>query len=590
MNRHPQSLVIGMRLALLAGFMVLAAVLFNMQILRGAYFRQIAQNNYVRLVRIPAVRGEIFDHRSRPIVTNTHATNLYITPGKVDDHDALARFLLSFLGISQAELDELLHENRFRPYHPALLASDIPFELYVRMAEILNFSPSLSFREETGRQYLLPAHFLGYIGRINEDEYEKLKDNDYRQDDLLGKAGLEKTYETILRGTPGYEVVQVDARGNSLNLMRHNLSREPEPGMQLVLSIDLELQKYIRTLLEPCEKAAAVAIDPRTGGILAWVSQPGFDQNLFLRRISGEEWQALVNDPNKPMLDRVAQGAYPPGSVFKPVVASMGLERGVITPESRPVFCSGGYQVGNRWFRCWSAAGHGALDLTGALEQSCDVYFYDLSQHLPLDAWKQYVQASHWMGPTGIDLPTQREGFFPDEAWFKKHFGEHVSIRGHKVNLAIGQGEVLTTPLHVCAYYAALAENGLWRQPHFFRKVIGENASEVNSAFTVREERLPASDATIAAVRHGLWEVVNGPAGTGRVAAIPGAKVYGKTGAAENSAGGQTHAWFACWAEWNEPEIALVVFVENAGHGGSVAAPIAAQILDYYSRNIRTNP
>ncbi|MCD4827986.1 MAG: penicillin-binding protein 2 [Candidatus Cloacimonetes bacterium] len=579
-----------LRLFLLVGFATLASYLFNLQVVRGSYYQGIAENNYVRLVRVPPVRGEIFDRRNRPLVVNIPTTNLYITPGRIENRQLLTRFLQRHLGVSAVELEELLFENRFNPHGDALLFANVPFNICVRIAENQNYYPSLSFRRENGRRNLIPAHFLGYIGGIGEEEYQRLAALDYKRNEFLGKAGLEKTYELLLRGEAGYEVRQVDARGMSLDLLRHNLQKGPKPGLQLMLTIDLELQNYTRELLSPYERAAAVVIDPRTGGVLAWVSQPEFDQNRFMRRISNQEWQELMDNPARPLLDRVLQGTYPPGSVFKPITASLGLERNVITPDEKLASCNGGMQVGNRWFACWNEHGHGRSALTDAIKVSCDVYFYDLSSRLDLDDWQEWTRQNGWIDETGIDLPSQRSGFFPNSDWYIERFGRDISLRGHKVNLAIGQGEALTSPLHVCCYYAALANGGTWRTPHFFRKVIGENASSVNQAFAPEQRRLPISERTLSVLREGLWKVVNEERGTGQVAQVEGAVVYGKTGSAENHQGELTHAWFVCWAEWNEPEIAVTVFMENAGHGGSVAAPVAKQILDYYARNMRTNP
>ena len=590
MSKFERSVVITLRLALLAGFSILAVYLFHLQVMRGEYYRRIAENNYVRLVRIPPSRGEIFDRRNRPVVVNVPTLNLYLVPGMIANRTALNRFLQHHLGIASAEIEEIIEEYRFNPMGAALLSPNVPFEIYVRMQENLNYFPALSFRRENGRKYLLPAHFLGYIGRIGEEEYARLKDDDYQRDDFLGKAGLEKTYETLLRGEAGYEVRQVDARGKSLNLLRHTMQKEPKPGLELVLSIDMELQRYARELLAGYERAAAVAIDPRTGEVLCWVSQPGFDQNRFMRRMSTQEWQELVDDPSRPLLDRVQQGTYPPGSVFKPVTASLALERGVVTPQERLANCTGGMQIGDRWFRCWQEWGHGRTNMTEALKVSCDVYFYDLSSRLELDDWNQWTHDNGWVDETGIDLPTQRKGFFPNTAWYRERYGRYTSIPGHMVNLSIGQGEVLTSPLHVCCYYAALADGGTWRTPHFFRRVIGENASAINESTAFSSRRLPMQQSTLEVIRHGLWRVVNEEHGTASSARVEGATVYGKTGSAENHQSEETHAWFAGWAEWSEPEIAVTVFVENAGHGGAVAAPIGGKILDFYARNIRTNP
>ena len=286
------------------------------------------------------------------------------------------------------------------------------------------------------------------------------------------------------------------------------------------------------------------------------------------------------------MLDRVIQATYPPGSIYKTITASAGLEGHHITPGEKLAFCSGSYTLGNRSYACWWEYGHGRLDITNAIKQSCDVYFYDLSLRLSLEEFRTHSYNNMVLDPTGIDIPGERSGFFPNTAWYKKRMGKYAPIKGYKINLAIGQGEILVTPLAMCCYYNALARDGNWIQPYLYKRTIGVNLPELE----LREAELPISAETLALLQNALWEVVNEKKGTGGATRFRNIDVFGKTGSAENPFGKMTHAWFAGYAKWEQPEISFLVFVENAGHGGSIAAPIARAIIDYYDKNMRTNP
>jgi penicillin-binding protein 2 len=573
----------------LAGaFMLVVGFLFNLQVIQGAKYRRISERNYVRIVRINAVRGEIYDRKYKPIVLNSPCFNLYFDPGKIRDKDALADLISGIFPMSRDEVLKLVKANRFLRGQDILVTPNVDYQTYVLLSERMNYFPELSFRVESIRQYLLRAHFLGHVGRVDEKEYAKLRDQGYAMDDIVGKKGLEKYYEKMLRGSPGYRVLQVDASGRSLNFLKHNLEKKPVAGDQLVLALDADLQRDIQNLFTEGMQGAAVAMDVRTGGILTYVSMPNYDQNIFMNRISADVWSSLVNDPGKPLLDRVIQASYPPGSAFKAVTGSVGLEEGKIDAHTLLAPCVGGMQYGNRFYRCWSSAGHGCLPLTDALMVSCDVFFYSLSTRLDLDRWRWYVDRYGLIDKTGIDLTDEKGGFFPSVAWYKKTQGQHVGIRGRMLNLAIGQGEVLVTPLQLCAYYAALANSGYWKRPRMFLRVLGKEAPPPDAGY-----KIPISDEHMALIRQGLWKVVNGPSGTGGRArsTLPGVVVYGKTGSSQNAMGQETHAWFAGFAEFDgQPEIAFAILLENAGHGGSISAPIGGEIVDYYAKNVRIKP
>ncbi|MDD4310196.1 MAG: penicillin-binding transpeptidase domain-containing protein, partial [Candidatus Cloacimonetes bacterium] len=466
-----------------------------------------------------------------------------------------------------------------------LLVDNIPYDTILILSEQMNYYPELSFRIGSTREYLYPNHFTGYVGRISEKEYELYKKEDYSLNSYIGKTGLERYYEVLLRGYDGREIVQVDAQGRSLELFAENSNIEPLNGLSAVLTIDNDLQEFVASSYPAGMNGAIVVSDVRTGGILAYVSKPDYDPNLFMKRIEPETW-AMLNRTEKPMMDRVIHAAYPPGSVFKPLTAGMGLDNGVINAFTRLASCVGGMQVGNRFFRCWNPRGHGSTNVIEALMVSCDVFFYDLSFKLSLDAMRSYALACHLFGKTGIDLPNERSGFFPSTDWYRKTYGKNEGIIGHKVNLSIGQGEVLSTPLQLNAFYAAIANNGLWTQPHLLKQTVGRGRLTRDQVMPLTRKRLPMKPSTIKTIQEGLWSVVNSPGGTGANAKVNGATVYGKTGSAENSMGRTTHAWFCGYLVTTKPEIVVTVFMENAGGGGALAAPITARIFNYYVGNL----
>lgn len=566
-------------------FCLLVMSLFRLQVIKGQHYQRVAESNFVRIRRIVATRGEIYDQKYRPIVQNVPAHNLYLTSGKIRNLQSLSRFLERFFGITEDELTEIVMKQRFKTYEEILLADNIDYDLMLMLSEYMNYYPELVFRIGSTRNYLYPNHFSGYVGRINETEYERFREEDYSLNSYIGKTGLERFYEVLLRGKDGREVVQVDAQGRSLDLFRQEGYIEPLNGLSLVLTIDNDLQDFAIRAFPAGIKGSVVVSDVQSGGILAYVSKPDFDPNVFMQRVTPEIW-AELNVPAKPMLDRVIHATYPPGSVWKPITAGLGLEKGIVDRHTLLSHCAGGMQIGNRFFRCWDHSGHGRTNVVDALKVSCDVYFYDLSLKLPLEELYNYALASHMGVPTGIDLPNERRGFFPNLEWYRKRFGANIGITGHKVNLSIGQGEILTSPLQMNAYYAAIANNGLWIQPHLLKQTVGRGRLTREEVQSVIKQQLPFSNEHLRVIQDGLWAVCNAPGGTARSVQVPGAVTFGKTGSAENSMGKTTHAWFCGYIVTDKPEIAVTVFMENAGGGGSMAAPVARQIFDYYMGNI----
>ncbi|MCF7794001.1 MAG: penicillin-binding protein 2 [Candidatus Cloacimonetes bacterium] len=560
-------------------FLVLFASLFRLQVIEGKKYESIAENNIVRIKKLLPVRGEIFDQKFRSIALNKPSINLYCTPGKVADKLKLIEFISQNFSIKSEEIEKILYENRFRLYQEILLVQNVDHSNLVRVMEFFNYYPSLSYKTESIRDYSYPNHFSGHLGRINEKEYKVRKEQGYTINSFLGKTGLEKQYESLLRGKNGHRIIQVDASGNDLQLFKHNLDKPAQNGADLILTIDNQLQAYSNSIFPEDMKGAIVVMNAETGGILTYLSKPEFDQNIFSSNISTTVWNELMNDQDKPMLDRIIHGAYPPGSVYKPIMATLGLETNTIQKDTKLVACDGGLMVGDRYFKCWWEEGHGRLDVIDAMKVSCDVFFYDLSLKFSLDDINQFSKKNMITRKTGVDLPSERSGFFPTHKWYIDNYGKYVPIIGHKVNLAIGQGEVLTTTLQICAYYAALSNNGKWMRPHLLKKYILGNKT---SNFKTEGVQIPVSEENLELLRLSLWKAVNERYGTGTAANVGGVDVYGKTGSAENHMGEETHSWFAGFVETDEYKISFIVFVENGGHGGSVAAPIAGKIIQFY--------
>jgi penicillin-binding protein 2 len=569
-------------------FGVLFFALFRLQVVQGEYYKQIAESNFVRLRRINATRGEIYDHKYRPIVENIPSLNLYLITGRITSYQALADFLSQEFGISGEELKTQINSTRFRSYEDIIVAENIPYDKVLTLSERLNYFPELFFRTDTTRHYLYPNHFTGYVGRINEQEYRAYKTEDYTINSQIGKTGLEKYYEVLIKGSDGREIVQVDASGRNLNLFRNDRTILPQNGMGLVLTIDDDIQQYAESVFPGGMRGAIVVMDVRSGGILAYVSKPSYDPNLFMSKISQQDWKALNENKARPMLDRIIHAAYPPGSVFKPATAGAGLEKGVVNQYTLLANCVGGFKVGPRFFRCWSSSGHGRSNLITAIKVSCDVYFYDLSLRIKLEDYKQFVNSCYLGVKTGVDLPNERSGLFPDSKWYYQHYGKAISITGQKVNLAIGQGEVLCTPLQICAFYSAIANNGVWIQPHLLEKTVGKDAVSSQLVNPLQRQKLPVSLSNLRIIQQGLYSVCNVSGGTATGVKVKGATTFGKTGSAENIRGRTTHAWFCGYIVSDKPEIAVTVFLENAGHGGSASAPLATRIFNYYMGNYQS--
>jgi penicillin-binding protein 2 len=565
-------------------FSVIIVQLYSEQIIRGEMYDEIARRNYVRIARITAPRGMILDEKMRPIVENRPSVNLYFIPNMVTDRNRFIEFVTTNVGVSTEFVERLFFENRFRSFDEVMIFENLQELELARVAEGMNYFPELFLKPESLRLYNIPNHFTGYVGKINEAEFQRFRGEDYTLNSLIGKNGIERFYEGLLAGRSGYEIMQVDSRGRNLNLFRHDIQRTPVSGFNLVLTINLELQEFIRSIFPHDKAGAVVVINPADGSILSYNSFPEYDQNWFSRGISHAQWNFLLNHELSPLLDRVTNGTYPPGSTYKVLSAAFGLENNFVNDVVRLAHCGGGMQIGNRFFKCWLERGHNRTNIYEAMAVSCDVYFYDLSARFNLDEFSAFSHNSFLHARTGVDLPSERAGFFPNTEWYRRQLGRHFSTLGIRANLVIGQGEVLTSPIAMCAYYAAIANNGVWHTPHLFSRAFNEDRVIHYDFFNRTSQVLPYSQETLKILQKTLYDAVYRPDGTAWRARVPGVVVHGKTGSSENPHGELTHASYAGYAKWDGvPEIAFYVIVENAGGGGAVAGPIVRQIIEFYN-------
>jgi len=548
--------------ATLAIFLLVALYAFKLQVLNGPTYYRISEENYIKKIYVAAPRGRILDRRNIEIANTRPGFFVSVTPAIIDS--ASLQEVARLLAVDpQAIRTKMAVEKN--PYMSVKIAHDIPIEKFSIIEEILEDLKGVEVGVEPLRNYPYRAtlcHLIGYVGEVTDVE---LKASDkYLPGNYLGRMGLEEQYEDILKGDDGVEYIEVDARGREVGQV---LEKRPVPvtlGKDLQTSVDLALTESTARYLADYEKAAVVALDPRTGEILTLYSKPGFDPNLFVRGVGKVEWQALNNSENAPMYNRAIMSCYPCGSTFKPFIALAALDAGMIDENRCFESCPGQYILGRRVFRCWKI--HGRLALVDAIIHSCDVYFYQLGRFIGVDTISSRLRKCGFGQNTGVDLPQEKAGILPDRNWFAAKYGDYWT-EGHILNLSIGQGDLLVTPIQLACAYSLFVNGGKIPKPHLLK------SKKISYTLT------GISPAALDVVCRGLKGVVS--IGTGVMAQVRDIEVGGKTGTAENPHG-EDHSWFVGYAPANDPKILVCVLVENAGHGGSVAAPIAGKIIDAY--------
>lgn len=567
-----------------------------LQLIEGEQHLATSEANRLRADYIQAPRGLLLDREGRPLVQNRPSRNLVLDPAVIRPHEKELRERLAlFLDSDGSQLFDtlfirkLLRQARMTPsQHPVLLEDATPEEIAL-FAEQQYRLPGVIQEVAMRREYphgTLAGHLLGYIGEIPEKRLDSLATKGYRMGDLIGQMGLEEQYENVLRGRDGVRYIEVDAKGRVVGIPDDMPRTEPVPGRHIRTTIDLDIQKVMEEAFPDSLSGAGVALDPRTGEVLAMVSSPRIDPNIFSlpARRRAKEWAKLALDSRRPLNNRAIQGTYEPGSTFKIVSSLAGLTSGKVSYHSHfPVACKGGFRFGVRYQRCWqeSPPYHGALDMNGALTQSCDVYYYQLGLLVDMPWINQTARALGLGERTGIDLPNEKQGYLVDSA---SHEQRHKRLgwkwaRGLILNLAIGQGE-LVTPLQLATMIGGVANGRDVMRPHLLQAVLEPETNRVLEKPSPQVlHKLPFTEQQISQIHASLDSVVNGLHGTGRSVRLKEVRVGAKTGSAENPHGEKTHALFVAAAPLDAPEIAIGVIVENAGHGGSVAGPIVAKAL-----------
>jgi len=580
-------------------FAVVITRLWYLQVEQGDYYNLLADSNRVRSIDITAPRGNIYDNKGREIVTNRPSFNVVWIRESNKINDEWLKRLTRLLRLDSATLLEKIRKMAGTPGHiPVRLAEDIDWETVARIENNRMYLPEIKIEVVPLRIYHfgnLASHLIGYMGEINKTELDKADRTLYRGGDLIGKMGLEHLREQDLRGEKGSNNMEV----NALGFEQQNLKDvEPQPGKDLYLTIDVELQKIAEEEMAAKNRAGAVvAMEANTGRLLAVASAPQLHLDEFVGGISQKAWKEMLDNPLHPLINKVVQGQYPPGSTYKPITAFAALAEGVVTPDT-PVFCPGSMQFGNGTYRCWKKGGHGTVNLRRALAESCDVYFYTVGLKLGVDRLAKYARMFGLGEKTGIEMEHEKGGIVPSTEWKKKRYNVKWH-EGETISVAIGQGYDLTTPLQVAQMTSVIANGGTLYKPAVVDKVIDADGKEVYAFEPEVISRIPGQGRNMKLIREGMIDAVNSRRGTGREGQIDeqhGIIVGGKTGTAQVVRLAQyihlkeedipykyrDHAWFTCFAPASNPEIVVTVLVEHGLHGGSASAPIAAKILNRY--------
>lgn len=562
---------------ILTSFLILlVAKLIHLQVVDYNYYFQMSEENRIRLVPRTAMRGKIVDREGRALATDRPAYTVSVIPSEIRQLPILSEELAPLLDMDKEAIEQKVKERRSRKYEPIPVRKDLEFASVCIIEESNELFPGVMYQLDHARTYPynnVAAHLLGYTGEVDERESK----TEYRIGTMIGRAGVEKQYDRPLRGIDGIDYLEVSATGRILGALESKPNKDPVPGSELGLTLDLDLQILCDSLFGDTLTGAAVFIDPRNGEVLAMVSKPNYDANLFSGYVPREAYRQLSNDERRPLLDRVIRGTYPPGSTAKLLTAGAALETGAIDRNSHFRACYGGFQFGNRYFRCHKKQGHGSQDVVGALEVSCDTYFYQVGLKLGLENWSSYAKRCGFDVLTGIDVPAERAGHVPTAEWYEKVYGKYGWTKAVLLNLGIGQGELLTTPIALAEFYCGIANGGMVMKPHIMRYIKSPNG-EITHAQPEVTRQLPFSASTLAILREGCWRVVQGGAGTAARSRIEGVEYGGKTGTAQNPHGNE-HALFCAFGPYDNPTIVGMVIVENAGHGSVAAAPIVQKVF-----------
>lgn len=579
-------------LVLAISFSILLLRFWYLQIFKGKEFRELSENNRIRIVRVNPFRGMIYDRNGYILVENRPVFVLKVVPEDVKDWDGLMSLLLNLVEIDGEDVKARLSKAKSRPrFEPIVLKKDLSWEEIAKVETFKIELPGVSLDVEPRRFYpdgKLASHILGYLGQLNLSELRDIKFANYSQGELVGKYGVEELKEEFLRGSRGGQQVEVNALGRVKKVL---YELKPVPGKDVYLTIDKKLQRVAEDALKG-KTGTVIAMDPQTGKILVLANSPSFDPNIFVRRMSINEWDSLKSAPNRPLENKAIQGQYPPASTFKPIVAAAALEEKALNPYTE-IYSGGSFRLGRRNFRDWKKEGHGYINIHDAIVESSDTFFYQIGLKLGVDKIAEYAKSFGFGKKTGILLNDEKDGLVPTALWKKKVVGERW-VDGETLTIAIGQGYFLATPLQVVNAFAAIANGGRLLVPQIVDRIEDENGVVFEPYVTKEINRLSVSEDNMRVLREALLGVVQEEEGTGRVVRIRGVKVAGKTGTAqvikmkdddeidddeEIPYKFRDHSWFVGFAPYEKPEIAVVVLIEHGGYGSVSAAPIAKTVL-----------
>lgn len=579
---------------------ILLTNLYHLQVTNYDSYQTRSNGNRIKLLPLPPTRGLIYDRYGKLLAENLTFFGLYIVPEKVENLDRTFEELKLIVGLNDADIENFRKERRRSSrYTPILLKSDLTEEHIARFAVNQYKFPSLEVKPYFKRHYLYGeplTHILGYVAKINDKDVERLKNEDkyadYAGTSDIGKLGIERYYEDELHGTVGFEEVEVNNRGKVIRKLRE---QPAVAGKSIHLTIDLELQRYILNLLGN-RKGAVVVLDPKDSSVLAMVSTPTYDNNLFVGGISSADYKRLLEDVNRPLYSRATQGAYPPASTIKPFMSVAALQENVVTP-STTVFDPGYWILpgSTKRFRDWKRSGHGNTDLNKAIAESSDTYFYQVAYNMGIDRVSSWMNHFGFGMPTGIDILEETSGIMPTRDWKQKKY-KRPWVQGDTISVGIGQGYWIATPLQVAKALAVLVNNGKVNTPHLMKYIEGDKIEPYKDPLLYEDINEPKQQYWELAKR-GMYNVVNASNGTGRKPFIgTNYHVAGKSGTAqvfslkENqtyNAGNlvkelHDHAWFVGFAPYENPKMVVAVILENAGGGGSNAGPVVRSVMDYY--------
>ncbi|MEN2985009.1 MAG: penicillin-binding protein 2 [Dictyoglomaceae bacterium] len=555
---------------------ILAFRLFHVQIIKGDFYDDLAKRNYLKFIVIPFPRGLITDRNGNVLASNKVKYSVYLVPPYEFDENK-TKNLAKILNLSFEELEKSL--KKINSYTPAVLLKKNLDNKEISLLESNRKQlPSFIINMELERTYPfgnIASHILGHVGEIGKEEFLNGEDFDYSLGDMIGKSGLEKIYERYLRGRKGYRSIELFSNRKKYNLLP---SKDPEPGNTLVLTIDKNLQELAEKVLGD-DVGVIIISDPWSGEILALVSHPDFDPNKFVIGFSKKEWEELINNPKNPFNNRAISSLYPPGSIFKLIVALSVLENNKISLKEK-FYCSGGISLGKNFFGCWKSEGHGSIDFLEGIAQSCNVVFYNLGLRVGPDEISKMAKKFGLDEKTGIDLPGELKGLIPSPEW-KQNKLKEPWYPGDTLNMSIGQGYILTTPIEIHFMMSIIATEGLGYKLHLVKKIINSQGEVVKVFEPEILRKVSLKPESWKILKEGMKLVVD--KGTGRSAKGEIWSVGGKTGTAQNPHG-DSHAWFGAFFPLESPRYVISIFVEHGKSGGGKCAPKAGEIIRFLEK------